>query len=119
MTTTFFIVSLMAISTFLYIISYVIAYGATDDKITSIFSATIITIFFLFSYSKLTPSTEQMIENDYYAMLSDKPKCIDSFDFSLGCKKDYIEWQKDSIEKQHKYDSVKIALDNKQKEILK
>jgi hypothetical protein len=53
-----------------------------------------------------------MIENDYHAMMKNRPKCIDNGDTSLGCKKNYIDWQKDSIEKQHKYDSVKVKLEN-------
>ena len=77
------------------------------------------TVLFVVIFGICTPSTEQMIENDYYAMMEDRPKCIDSGDRSLGCKKDYIDWQKDSIEKQHKYDSVKVKLENLQKEILK
>lgn len=76
-------------------------------------------ILFMVLYANLTPSNEQMVENDYNSMLKDKPKCIDSSDVSLGCKKDYIDWQMDSIEKQHKYDSVKTKLENIQKEILK
>lgn len=78
-----------------------------------------VTALFILLYANLTPSTEQMIENDYYSMMKDRPKCIDAVDVSLGCKKEYIDWQKDSIEKQHKYDSVKVKLENLQKEILK
>lgn len=73
-------------------------------------------ILFMVLYANLTPSNEQMIENDYYAMLEDRPKCIDAGDVSLvslGCKIDYIDWQRDSIEKQHIYDSVKVKLDTK------
>ena len=77
------------------------------------------TVLFILFFMILTPSTEQLIENDYYAMMEDRPKCIDAGDVSLGCKKDYIDWQKDSVEKQHKYDSVKVVLENRQKEILK
>lgn len=80
---------------------------------------TVATVLFIVIFVSCTPSTEQMIENDYYAMMEDRPKCIDAGDVSLGCKKDYIDWQKDSIEKQHKYDSVKVKLENLQKEILK
>lgn len=69
-------------------------------------------VLFLLLYGILTPSMEQMIENNYYAMMEDRPKCIDSEDVSLGCKKDYIEWQNDSIKKQHEYDSVKVKLEN-------
>lgn len=71
-----------------------------------------VTALFILLYANLTPSTEQLTENDYYAMMKDRPKCIDAVDVSLGCKKDYIDWQKDSIEKQHKYDSVKVKLEN-------
>lgn len=77
------------------------------------------TILFVVLFINFTPSMEQIVENDYYAMMENRPKCIDAGDVSLGCKKAYIEWQKDSIEKQHKYDSVKVKLDNLQKEILK
>ena len=73
---------------------------------------TVATVLFIVIFVSCTPSTEQMIENDYYAMMEDRPKCIDAGDVSLGCKKDYIDWQKDSIEKQHKYDSVKVKLEN-------
>lgn len=76
-------------------------------------------ILWIIIFCLVTPCMEQMKENDYYAMLEDRPKCIDAGDVSLGCKKDYIDWQKDSIEKQHKYDSVKVKLENLQKEILK
>lgn len=79
----------------------------------------VVTILFMVLFANLTPSTAQMVENDYYAMMEDRPKCIDAGDVSLGCKKDYINWRKDSVEKQHKYDSVKVKLENLQKEILK
>ena len=80
---------------------------------------TVVTILFVLLFVTLTPSTEQIIENDYYAMMEYRPKCIDAGDVSLGCKKDYIYWQKDSIKRQHRYDSVKVKLENLQKEILK
>jgi len=70
------------------------------------------TALFIGLFVSCTPSSEQMIENDYIAMKEDRPKCIDAGDVSLGCKKDYIDWQKDSIEKQHMYDSVKVKLEN-------
>lgn len=70
------------------------------------------TALFIGLFVSCTPSSEQMIENDYHAMMEDRPKCIDNGDTSLGCKKDYIDWQKDSIEKQHMYDSVKVKLEN-------
>lgn len=72
----------------------------------------VVSILFVVLFANLTPSTAQMVENDYYAMMEYRPKCIDARDVSLGCKKDYIDWQKDSIEKQHKYDSVKVKLEN-------
>jgi ABC-type transport system involved in multi-copper enzyme maturation permease subunit len=72
----------------------------------------VVSILFVVLFANLTPSTAQMVENDYYAMMEDRPKCIDAGDVSLGCKKDYIDWQKDSIEKQRKYDSVKVKLEN-------
>ena len=74
--------------------------------------AIIITIIFIVVYCICTPSYEQMIENNYYAMMEERPKCIDAGDVSLGCKKDYIDWQRDSIEKQHRYDSIKVRLEN-------
>lgn len=82
-------------------------------------SGAVATVMFIGLFVNCTPSSEQLIENDYYAMMEDRPKCIDAGDVSLGCKKDYIVWQKDSIEKQHKYDSAKVKLENLQKEILK
>jgi hypothetical protein len=72
----------------------------------------VVSILFVVIFANLTPSTAQMVENDYYAMMEDRPKCIDAGDVSLGCKKDYIDWQKDSVDKQHKYDSVKVKLEN-------
>lgn len=119
MTTTLFIVLSIIGSLVLFSASASLLANALDDVCTGFVCAFIIVIFFNYGFCKLTPSTEQMIENDYYAMLEDKPECINASHVSLGCKKDYIEWQKDSIEKQHKYDSVKVVLDNKQKEILK
>ncbi len=77
------------------------------------------TLLFVVLFANLTPSMEQIIENDYIAMKEDRPKCIDNGDTSLGCKKDYISWQKDSIEKQHKYDSVKVKLENLQNKIIR
>lgn len=82
-----------------------------DDSIGFAISI-VITILFVVLFANLTPSWEQIIENDYHAMMEDRPKCIDAGDVSLGCKKDYIDWQKDSIVKQHKYDSVKVKLEN-------
>ena len=83
------------------------------DNSDSVFAiGLIVTILFAVLFANLTPSTAQMVENDYHAMMEDRPKCIDAGDVSLGCKKDYIDWQKDSIVKQHKYDSVKVKLEN-------
>ena len=80
---------------------------------------TVATALFIIFFDILTPSDVQMIENDYYAMMEDRPKCIDAVNVSLGCKNDYIYWQKDSIEKQHKYDSVKVKLENLQNKIIR
>ena len=88
-----------------------IALSAIMEDSIGIGIAAVITIAFVFIYGAATPSMEQMTENDYYAMLEDRPKCIDAGDVSLGCKKDYIVWQKDSVEKQHKYDSLKVMLE--------
>lgn len=70
-----------------------------------------VTIIFVLIFCIATPNFEQMIENDYYTM-PERPKCIEAGNVSLGCKKDYIVWQKDSIVKRHKYDSVKVKLEN-------
>lgn len=115
-----------AIFEVILIIGAVIIFGAVSflmvsilDDATGFAIGSGATLLFIWLLIICTPSTEQMIENDYYAMMEDRPKCIDAGDVSLGCKKDYIVWQKDSIEKQHKYDSVKVKLENLQKEILK
>jgi high-affinity K+ transport system ATPase subunit B len=83
-----------------------------DDNDSGFAIGIVVTILFVVLFANLTPSTAQMVENDYYAMMEDRPKCIDAGDVSLGCKKDYIDWQKDSVDKQHKYDSVKVKLEN-------
>lgn len=109
------------------IIGAVLIFGAVSFSMMSILDdndagfgvGIVAAILFVVLFANLTPSTAQMVENDYYAMMEDRPKCIDAGDVSLGCKKDYIDWQKDSIEKQHKYDSVKVKLENLQKEVLK
>lgn len=119
MTTTFFTVLLIIGCIVLFIGCALSLSTILDSENTVKACAFIITIIFAVGYCIFTPSMEQMIENDYYAMMEDRPKCIDAGDVSLGCKKDYIDWQKDSIEKQHKYDSVKVKLENIQKEILK
>lgn len=108
------------------IIGAVIIFCAVSFLMMAIFDESVgfgigagVTLLFVVLFVNLTPSMEQIVENDYHAMMEDRPKCIDAGDVSLGCKRDYIDWQKDSIEKQHKYDSVKVKLENLQKEILK
>ena len=119
MTTTIFL-SILIIGAILIFgaVSFLIV-SILDDNDSGFAIGIVVTILFVVLFANLTPSSEQMIENDYHAMMEDRPKCIDAGDVSLGCKKDYIDWQKDSIEKQHKYDSVKVKLENLQKEILK
>lgn len=112
MTTTFFMVLLFIGSIVLFIGSAISLTIMFESENAGIACALIIAIIFIVGYCNFTPSGEQMIENDYYAMIEDRPKCIDAGDVSLGCKKDYIIWQKDSVEKQHKYDSVKVKLEN-------
>ena len=119
MTTIFFTILLVIGSTILFLGCGLALRGVFDSENACILLSFVITLCFITGYCIFTPSHEQMIENDYYAMLDDRPKCIDAGDVSLECKKDYIYWQKDSIEKQHKYDSVKVKLENLQKEILK
>jgi uncharacterized membrane protein required for colicin V production len=111
MTTTIFTTILIigAVITF-FAVSFLMV-SLLDDLVGFVIGA-VATILFIGLFVSCTPSNEQMIENDYYAMMEDRPKCIDAGDVSLGCKKDYIEWQKDSIEKQHKYDSAKVKLEN-------
>lgn len=117
MTTTLFSVLLLAVSIILFLgIGIPLSFALGDTAGIGISAG--ITIIFISIFCAATPSQEQMTENDYYAMLEDRPKCIDAGDASLGCKKDYIEWQKDSIEKQHKYDSAKDKLKNIQNEII-
>lgn len=118
MTTTFFTVLLLIGCIVLFIGSALSLSTILDSENAVIACAFIITIIFAVGYCIFTPSMEQIIENDYYAMMKDRPKCIDAGDVSLGCKKDYIGWQKDSIEKQHKYDSVKVKLENLQNKII-
>ena len=112
MTTTIFVSFLIggAVGIF-FIVSFILMEFLDSEDVCFGVGAGVTALFILL-YANLTPSTEQMIENDYYAMLKDRPNCIDSSDVSLGCKKEYIDWQKDSIEKQHKYDSVKVKLEN-------
>lgn len=118
MTTVLFYVIIYSVSLMLFM-SIGIAISSVWDNLTGFGISTGITILFIVIFGITTPSFEQMIENDYYAMLENRPKCIDADKVSLGCKKDYIVWQKDSIAKQYSYDSVKVMLDNEQKEILK
>lgn len=116
-----------AIFSSILIVGAVIVFGVVlflmlklfDGDSSAFAISTVATLLFIWLFIICTPGTEQMVENDYYAMMEDRSKCIDAGDVSLGCKKDYIDWQKDSIEKQHKYDSVKVKLENLQKEILK
>lgn len=110
MTTPIFYAILIVVSLILFV-GISIALSGYEDSL-GIGIALVITMIFVLIYGAATPSMEQMVENNYYAMLEDRPKCIDTGDTSLGCKKDYIVWQKDSIIKQHKYDSVKVLLDN-------
>ena len=113
MTTSLFVVLLMIGSSILFIISTVFLTGMLDDKDTGTAFAAIITAIFIAMYMCFTPSSEQMIENDYYAMMHDRPDCIDAKDVTLGCKLDYVEWQQDSVIKQHDYDSVKAKLEKR------
>lgn len=119
MTTTLFMVLIIIGSTVLFLGCALSLSGIIYSDNVCMLLSFAITFIFDIGFCLLTPSTNQMIENDYYAMLDDRPKCIDAGNVSLGCKEEYIDWQKDSIEKQHMYDSVKVVLDNKQKELLK
>ena len=112
MTTTLFVSLLLIGGTVLFLGCALTLMNMLDSENTGIACAFIITIIFIVGYCIFTPSMEQMTENNYYAMLKDRPNCIDDRYVSLGCKKDYIDWQKDSIEKQHEYDSVKVKLEN-------
>lgn len=109
---------MIAISS-LSLIGFGIVFSLILDDSIGFGISVVITLIFIIIFGIATPSTEQMVENNYYAMLEDRPKCIDAVNVSLGCKKDYIYWQKDSIEKQHKYDSVKIKLENLQNKIIR
>ena len=118
MTTTIFMTILIIGAVLIFAVFSFLIVSLINDSVG--FSIGLLsTILFVVLFTNLTPSTEQMVENDYNSMMANRPKCIDAGDVSLGCKKDYIDWQKDSIEKQHKYDSVKVKLENLQKEILK
>lgn len=119
MTTTLFMVLIITGSIILCLGCALSLSTVIDNDNVCVLLSFAIAFIFVAGFSLLTPSTNQMIENDYYAMLYDRPECIDASNVSLGCKEKYIDWQKDSIEKQRKYDSVKVVLDNKQKELLK
>lgn len=119
MTTTLFMVLIIIGSTILFLgCANSLSVMIVSDSVCILLSFAI-TFIFDIGFCLFTPSMNQMIENDYYAMLDDRPNCINASHVSLGCKEEYIDWQRDSIEKQHEYDSVKVVLDNKQKEILK
>ena len=111
MTTPIFYAILIVVSLILFLVIG-IAVSAVLGESRGFWISAFITLFFGLIFCIATPSSEQMVENNYYAMLEDRPKCIDTGDTCLGCKKDYIDWQKDSVIKQHKYDSVKVMLDN-------
>jgi hypothetical protein len=112
MTTTIFMTILIIGAVLIFGIVSFLMMSILDNSDSGFVIGIVVSILFVVLFANLTPSTAQMVENDYYAMMEDRPKCIDVGDVSLGCKKDYIDWQKDSIEKQHKYDSVKVKLEN-------
>ena len=112
MTTTIFMTILIIGAVLIFGVVSFLMVSILDDNDSGFDVGIVVTILFVVLFANLTPSTAQMVENDYYAMMEDRPKCIDAGDRSLGCKKDYIDWQKDSIEKQRKYDSVKVKLEN-------
>ena len=117
MTTPLFYVLLFAVSLILFWGIGILISDVLDDKIGFGISG-VITLIYVIIFCIATPNFQEMTENDKYTML-EKPECIDVGNVSLGCKKDYIVWQRDSIALQHKYDSVKTKLENIQKEILK
>lgn len=112
MTTSIFMTILVICAVLIFGIVSFLMMSILDNSDSGFAIGIVVAILFVVIFANLTPSTAQMVENDYYAMMEDRPKCIDSGDRSLGCKKDYIDWQKDSVEKQHKYDSVKVKLEN-------
>ena len=112
MTTTIFMTILIIGAVLIFCVVSFLMVSILDDNDSGFAVGIVVTILFVVLFANLTPSTAQMVENDYYAMIEDRPKCIDAGDVSLGCKKDYIVWQKDSVEKQHKYDSLKVILEN-------
>ena len=120
MTTTLFIAIMIVLSVVLIFFFGFIMAHATESVDAGLVFGVIVAVIFCVVYCKfLTPSREQMIENDYYALMKDRPKCIEASRVNLDCKKDYIEWQRDSIEKRHIYDSVKVLIDKMEREILK
>lgn len=112
MTTSIFMTILVICAVLIFGIVSFLMMSILDNSDSGFVIGIVVSILFVVLFANLTPSTAQMVENDYYAMMEDRPKCIDAGDVSLGCKKDYIDWQKDSVEKQHKYDSVKVKLEN-------
>lgn len=112
MTTSIFMTILIIGTVLIFAVVSFLMMSILDNSDSGFAVGIVVAILFVVLFANLTPSTAQMVENDYYAMMEDRPKCIDAGDVSLGCKKDYIDWQKDSIEKQHKYDSVKVKLEN-------
>ncbi len=112
MTTTIFMTILIIGAVLIFAVVSFLMMSILDDSDSGFAVGIIVALLFVVLFANLTPSTAQMVENDYYAMMEDRPKCIETRDISLGCKKDYIDWQKDSIEKQHKYDSVRVKLEN-------
>ena len=112
MTTTLFLILLIVGSIVVFIASAILISNVFYDAEVGGGCATLITAIYILLFYMFTPSTEQIIEHDYYKMLKDRPKCIDVRYVNLGCIQDYVEWQKDSIRKQHKYDSVKVTLEN-------
>lgn len=119
MTTTLFMVLIIIGSTILFLGCALSLTNMVNSDVVCMLLSFAITFIFDIGFCLFAPSMNQMIENDYYAMLDDRPTCIDANHVSLGCKEEYIDWQRDSIDAQHKYDSVKVVLDNKQKELLK
>jgi high-affinity K+ transport system ATPase subunit B len=112
MTTTIFMTILIIGAVLIFAVVSFLMMSILDDSDSGFAVGIIVALLFVVLFANLTPSTAQMVENDYYAMMEDRPKCIDDRSVSLGCKKDYIDWQKDSVEKQQKYDSVKVKLEN-------
>lgn len=120
MTTTLFIVIMIFVSvSLIFICGLPIAHASESIDAGLVFGIIIAGIFCVVYCKFLTPSREQMIENDYYAMMKERPACIEASRVNLDCKKDYIVWVRDSVEKRRSYDSVKVLIDNMEKNILK